>query len=113
MRKTGPPAPTHYWGSKTPRRERVKKRNRSQRAGAWRTEKCGGVEQAGPQDPDEKTDSVKGKGKVFSGRGTGSDLSYLRLMETCICAVVQVGLARRRMFPDMLRRCNCLDFMKV
>ena len=76
-------------------------------------DKCGGVEQAGPQDPDEKTDSVKSKGKVFSGRGTGSDLSYLRLVETCICAVVQVGLARRRMFPEMLRRCNCLDFMKV
>lgn len=68
---------THCWGSgETPWRESGEK----EQAKSWSLEKQTSVEgeQAGTQDLGEKTD---GQRKVFGGRVTGSELSYLRLVE--------------------------------
>lgn len=74
--KRGPPYPLlGFWGDSL---ERKWRKGASQELEPGEADKCGGEEQAGTQDLGEKTDEQR---KVFGGRVTGSELSYLRLVE--------------------------------
>lgn len=57
----------------------------------------------------EKINYIKSNGKVFSERGLGLDLSYLRLRFVFMW-VVRIELER---FLEVFRRWNWLDFMVV
>lgn len=56
---------------------------------------------------------MKSFGKVFSGRVTGSDSSYLRLVETCIRVSGADRAGEKKDVSEMLRRWNWLDFLEV